>query len=266
MMDTQGFVLRKDGVGLWQVTAYTEFDGHGFTLETGERIAASLAFVCDPNNLAAAVRNEKKLTPPEGMMLPELDASQIQQHLKAMNAQLDSDWRIRHVMGDPFMRFTTQNVGPIIRVHEAFCRQNKKDPDAMPCAIALVGTGPEPEKIPLFAYLQPDGTGIPLPEGKDVEEVPGMNDGEIHLVTDRMGFQRVVLKTGDWYMYPKAQWQDAPVCVLSAMKWMPNSTPTNADSIQELVGPDRFLTPEGMLLRRGGTTMTLSVDDFLKDL
>lgn len=262
-METMGFVLRKDGIGLWKVEAFTAYNGYAFTLESGEQIAQAQAFVCDPSNLAAAVANVP-LKAPGSLMLPDLDAKQIQEHLGSMKAQLDSDWRIRKLMGSPFMDLHVQNIGPIIRVHEAVCLKMKKDPDAQPCAIALVGT--TPEKKHLFAYLQPDGTGIPLPEGKDIAEVPGMNDGEIHLTTDRMGFQRVVLKTGDWFMYAKSQWADSPVVVLSAMKWMPNTTPTNADSIKELVGPDRFVTPEGMLLRRGGTTMDFSVDDLIKGL
>lgn len=263
-MEALGFVLRKDGLGFWKVESYTSFDGYGFTLDSGERIATAKAYVCDPRNLEAAAKNWK-MTEPSGMMLPDLDAKQIAEHLATMSCQLDSDWRIRHAMGAPFMKLKATNIGPMIKVHEAVCMKDKKNPEDVLCAVAHVGTGPEPEKHEMFAYLMKDGTGVPLPDGKDMKDVSSQFDeGEIHLVVDRMGFKRIVFKLGDWYAYPKSQWKEAPVCVFTVMKYMPGTQNTSADSVAELVGPDKFVTTEGNLLAKGGKAMDWNIDDILK--
>ena len=186
-----------------------------------------------------------KLKTPEELTIPELDETQILRFLKKLGYCLDNEWRIRKFMREPFIKLKADHIAPMIEIHLVMCNQAKKDPEAVP-----IHLGYFEEKLGLFF-------------GNSVGMIPEQAGGEICVYQDRMNHQQVVLKHRDYYAYAKNQRDDAPVCTLFLIKFMERTSPTGAESIEELLGPNRFLTPEGMIVGQGGSIMTLSIDDIL---
>lgn len=236
------FVIIKDAIG-WRLAPYTDYDGQIFHLENGGAIGKHEGFIAEPENLLAIGTGGHMKTPDE-LTIPDLDAHEIMPFLKKMGMCLDHEWRIRKFMKAPYTNIKAGHVAPMIELHIQFCSSVKKDPESMPLHLAAFE-----DKIGL---LLGNTAGL-------IPEVPG---GEIYLYKDRMGHEQIVLKHKDYYAYPKGQRDDAPIVTLMLIKFMDRTEPSGFESVEELLGKDKFVTPEGMIVGHG-SYMTISIDDIL---
>jgi len=254
-MSDAGFLIRKDALG-WKIAQLAEgdnYDGHLFTLATGEKVGKEQGWLADPENLMAIVTHGK-LKPPEAMAMPECTEPELINFLRKAGWCVDHEMRIRRFMGDPFIKLTTTNIPALVGVHLQSC---KGEEQALKKMLTLgwfdgkIGAVTEQG----IAIL-PDG---PLPEG--------LAPGEIILFQDRMGRDRVMLKWRDFFLVPKTQMEGRPLCVLELVKWVEEARlkPTGIESIQELVGQEWFLTPEGLLISKKKFLTTISFADFSVD-
>jgi hypothetical protein len=248
-MSEQEFIIRKDALG-YRLAPLIEndgeegnYDGTMFTLENGEKVGKHQGWIAEPENLLA-VQTGGKMKTPEELMIPSLKPDQIRKRLHQMGLCLDHDWRIRKFMREPFTKVKALHALPLIEMHKKVCEEAKKDPENVPLNIGWFDGA-------LGMFVGPMPTMVPEMEG-----------GQIVLYKDRMGHFQVVLKHGDWYAYPKDQRDDMPVCTLFLMKFMDRTQPSNFETMEELIGQDKFMTPEGILVGKGGF-ITLSIDDFL---
>lgn len=239
------FLLRKDVVG-WMVSPLHQdepFDGSTYQLESGERIGYNSGWLACSENLQALSRGQKKLLTLEEVMSPDLTAKQLMRLLEQFDYRLDSEWRLRRWMGAPFTNLLAKHARALVEIHKEICKGLKKDPKTMP---QYVGWH-EQQKQPVI--VMPQGGAL-------VPEI----DGEIVLYRDQLGHRQVVLKGGDWYGYPKAA--SNGLVTLFWMEYMQRTEPSGCESISELLGKDKFVTPEGLLCSTA-STFTISVDDIL---
>jgi hypothetical protein len=236
------FIIRKDVTG-FRLAPYTEYDDEMFTLENGEKVGKLHGWIAEPENLAAILTGGKMKTPEE-LTIPELNSQQITAFLKKMGMCLDHEWRIRRFMKEPFTKIKTSHIPPMIELHKKMCEGLKKNPEAMPMNVGWFDGA-----VGIFA-------------GPQVMILPEVEGGEIVLSKDQMDRFRVVLKFGDWYAYPKAQRDDAPICTFMLMQFMSGTQPTNQENMEDLLGKDSFVTPEGILVGKGNY-LSISVDDIL---
>lgn len=252
------YLLRQDALG-WKVAELAtddSFDGQTFTLSTGEKVGKEQGWLANPENLLAMAQH-KKLKPPEELSMPELEGQELVRFLGKLGYCLDHDWRVRRFMREPFTKVIAFNVAPIIMGHIMALKeeQAQKTPITLGWFEGKVG------------MIQP-GQILIMPEGKPPEGVP---TGDIILIKTSMKGSpdtfRLALKFQDWYAIPKEQAEAQPVCTLELIQFLPEDRiiQTGADSVEEFLGKDRFLTPEGLVVNRG-SMLTISIDDFLKNM
>jgi hypothetical protein len=245
MAEVLGFLIRKDGLG-FKLSAYTEYNGTIFTTDSGEKVGKHQGFIAEPENIISIVR-KTKMKLPEELLIPPLDADQIMQALKKIGHCLDHEWRIRRFMKEPFTKIKATNIMPLIEVHKQYCASIQKNPEATPL---LIGWFEEA----LGIMVEKPKQGIML--------CPEHDGGEICTIKDRMDFKRIVLKFGDWYAFPREQQENVPICALTLAQFVPDAMPTNAENVQEVLGNDKFLTPEGVIVGKG-SYFNFSIDDIL---
>lgn len=255
-MNETTYLIRKDALG-WKVAELApedNYDGSTFILNTGERVGKEQGWLANSENVLALARHQS-LRNPEELSMPELTGTELVRFLGKLGYCLDHDWRVRRFMREPFTKITADNITPIVMGHVMALKEEQ----AQKIPITL---GWFEGKIGLIA---PGGVALlpdKLPEGVPV--------GDIVLIkTSTKGSPdtfRVALKIQDWFAVPKAQHEAQPICTLELIRFLPEDriVQTGASSVEELLGKDRFLTPEGMMVNRG-SFLTLSIDDFLKN-
>lgn len=249
------YLLRRDAVG-WRLSSFTDYDGSCFTLENGERVSKMQGWIADPDNVRAMLSGAKTLLAPEDMMLPALESADLLTAFQSGGYMLDSNWRIRKFMGPPLSKLSAEHIMALFVMHLSWHKDQNLDPENKPMYTIWAV---EP-KVP--GLLFPDHRmGLAV---KDSEINPSFTEpqGEICIITDKMGWRQVVLKWQDWYAYPKAYRPEMNMCTLFVQKFLKGAVPVNADSIPTLLGSDKFLSHEGMMFNKGGF-LTISIDDFL---
>jgi hypothetical protein len=249
------YLLRRDVVG-WRLSSFTDYDGSSFMLESGERVSKTEGWIADPDNVNAMLMGAKKLLEPEEMMLPALESVDLLKALQRGGQMLDSNWRVRKFMGPPLSLLRAEHIMALFVLHLSWHKDQKIDPENKPMYMVWA---PEP-KVP--GLLFPDRKlGLAI---KDSEINPSVTEpqGEICIVTDKMGWRQVVLKWSDWYAYPKTYRPGMNMCTLFVQKFLKEAVPVAADSIPTLLGSDKFLSHEGVMFNKGGF-LTISIDDFL---
>jgi hypothetical protein len=251
------YLLRQDAMG-WKVAELASddsYDGQTFTLSTGEKVGKEQGWIANPENLLSLAQH-KKLKPPEELSMPELEGQELVRFLGKLGYCLDHDWRVRRFMREPFTKVRALDVVPIITGHI----QVLKEEQAQKIPITL---GWFEGKV---GMIQP-GQVLIMPE-----KMPeGMPVGDVVLIkTSVKGTPdtfRLALKFQDWFAIPKEQAESQPVCTLELMQFIPEDRviQTGTDSVEEFLGKDRFLTPEGLVVNRG-SMLTISIDDFLKNM
>lgn len=255
MSDT-GFLIRKDSLG-WKIAQLAEgdnYDGHLFTLASGERVGKEQGWLADPENLMA-IASHQKLKAPEQMTLPECTERELINFLRKVGWCVDHEMRVRRFMGDPFVQLAAWMVPALVGVH---LQESGGEEQALKKTLTI---GWFDGKV---GALTNNGIAL-LPEQTAMPE--GLDHGEILLFTDRMDRERVMLKWRDYFLVPKTQVEGRPICVLELAKWVEEARlkPTGVTSVAELVGKEWFLTPEGLLISKKKFLTTISFADFSVD-
>jgi hypothetical protein len=253
----KAYLLRQDALG-FKIAELAEecFDGEVFTLATGERVGKRQGWLANPENLLEMARHQP-LKDPDQLSVPELTGTELVRFLGKLGYCLDHDWRVRRFMREPFTKLTALNVAPIVAVHLQLYKEEgaQKNPITLGWFDGRVGV-----VVP--------GNVVILPDGEPPEGIP---KGDLVLVKTTVAKDdppkyRLALKLHDWYLFPKDQAEGQPMCTLEMIQFLPEDrvVQTGADTVAELLGTDRFLTPEGMVVNRG-SMLTISIDDFFKD-
>jgi hypothetical protein len=245
MAEILGYLLRKDMMG-WKLSPYVDFDGVIFTAEDGEKIGKYQGWIAEATNVLAIIQH-REMRLPEELMLPAFNADQLMKALKKIGYCLDNKWRIRRFMRPPFTKLKEEHIMPMVSIHLQVCEKEKKNPEAHTSLLAWME-----DQVGIMPPTNPPGAGL-LPEHEG---------GSICIVKDRMGFRRIVLKFGDWYVTPRDQNEQVNICSVSFTQYMKDVEPTGAKTVEELLGKDMFLSPEGVIVGRGAY-FNISIDDIL---
>ena len=247
MAEILGYLIQQDASG-YKLAPYVDYDGSVFTLECGEMVGREQGFVADAGNIIAMSQRQKMKTFND-MWYPPYDADQIMKALKKVGHCLDHQWRVRRFMREPVTKLTALHIMPMIEIHKQFCQAKSKNPES-----TLITLG----------YFE-DKPGLILADDKQMGicPLPTHEGGQFCTLKDRMGFTRLYLKFGDWYATPREARDDQPVCTFTLMHYVQGLEVLEAQSVEEILGTEQFLTPEGVLVGKG-SYFNISIDDFLK--
>jgi hypothetical protein len=148
------------------------------------------------------------------------------------------------------------HIMSLFLVHLSWCKAQGKDPEHGPLNVVWLPQA----KLP--ALLLPDrqlGVGA---TDEDLQVVEG-NGGEVREIVDQGGRRQMLIGWGDWSAYPKAYQEVVAVATLFCQRFMKEAKPMAAETVEQYLGPNRFLTPEGTVLQKGNF-LALSIDGFLE--
>jgi len=224
----------------YRVVNALEYDGAVFLVDGGDKIGKQAAFIADQSNIMLMAQGQP-MRPPEDMYLLPLEPAPMIKMMENYGFGLDHELRIRRRMQNPWMAIKAGHIAPIVMAHVTYNEKNGKNPESQPLNLLWHD---EAQKIAMLI-------------GEDLFALPEAQNeiGHINLYDNK----QVVLTFQDYHIVPKNSNVGTMIKFLKVDQ-------TGADSVQELCGKDKFLTEDGILLKRGDAKLSmanLSIDDFL---